>query len=115
MDYPTCILEMGASGTRDLYVSSCSVLSTPAHSAVEGVLAYGGADGSVGCLKVVQTLTLDETTFAFTPKYNIAVTLEHEVVLVYSPAAPTGITALKWIHIAGRTVSSFYLHRRSLL
>ncbi len=43
MDYPTCILEMGASGTRDLYVSSCSVLSTPAHSAVEGVLAYGGA------------------------------------------------------------------------
>ena len=115
MGYPTCILELGAAGTRDLYVSVCLVLPTPAHSAVEGVLAYAAADGSVGCLKVVQTLTPDETTFSFTPKYNIAVILEHEVVLVYSPPAPTGITALKWIHIAGRTVSSFCLHRPSLL
>ncbi|KJA14204.1 hypothetical protein HYPSUDRAFT_195326 [Hypholoma sublateritium FD-334 SS-4] len=69
----------------------------------EGILAYGSADGSVGCLKIVQTLILDETAFSFTPTYNLAVTLEHEVVLIYSPAAPTSITALKWVHIAGRT------------
>lgn len=71
----------------------------------DGILAYGAADGSVGCIKVTQQLIVDETPFSFTPTYDITVTLEHEVVLVYNPPALTCITGLKWIDVPGRTVS----------
>ncbi|KAF8962108.1 transcription factor IIIC subunit delta N-term-domain-containing protein [Flammula alnicola] len=69
----------------------------------EGYLAYGTADGSVGLVKIAQTLQVNEETFSFTPKYDIDVKLEHGEDLIYGPETLAGITALRWIRVPGRT------------
>lgn len=76
----------------------------------EGSLAYGTADGSVGCVKITQTLTINEDTFAFTPCYDISVQAEHEETLIYNSDIPTSITALRWVHPSGRHVRSSFIY-----
>lgn len=53
-----------------------------------------------------QTL-LEEDSFSFVPKYNVKVDLyHHRSQMVYEPQDLVGITALRWIEIAGRSVCS---------
>lgn len=84
---------------RDLTIK---ILSIPG----EGYLAYGTSDGSVGLVKISQTL-LEEDGFSFVPKYNIKVDLVHyRSQMVYESQNLAGITALRWIKIVGRNVYS---------
>lgn len=72
----------------------------------EGYLAYGTSDGSVGLVKMSQTL-LEEEGFSFVPKYNVKVDLvHHRSQMVYESQDLAGITALRWIRIVGRNVYS---------
>jgi hypothetical protein len=72
----------------------------------EGYLAYGTSDGSIGLVKISQTL-LEEDSFSFVPKYNVKVDLVHQrSQMVYESQHLAGITTLRWIEIAGRNVCS---------
>lgn len=68
----------------------------------EGYLAYGTSDGSIGLVKISQTL-LEEDCFSFVPEYIIKLDLDHQrSQMVYDSQNLAGITALRWINIAGR-------------
>ena len=70
----------------------------------EGYLAYGTSDGSVGLVKISQTL-LEEDGFSFVPEYKVKVDLVHDrSQMVYESQNLAGITALRWVKIAGRNV-----------
>lgn len=71
----------------------------------EGYLAYGVSDGSVGLVKITQVLQENTASFSFSTRYDIQVELEHGSSLVYGPESKSGITALRWIHVPGRSVS----------
>ncbi|KAH9476063.1 Putative transcription factor tau subunit sfc9 [Psilocybe cubensis] len=77
--------------------------NTVVHGHCEGYLAYGISDGSVGLVKISQILQENTTTFSFSKSYDIQVKLEHESSLIYGPESRTGITALHWIHVPGRS------------
>ncbi|KAF9479133.1 hypothetical protein BDN70DRAFT_709576 [Pholiota conissans] len=68
----------------------------------EGVLTYGTADGSVGSVKITQTLTVEGDVFSFTPHYQISVKVEQEQPMLYASEISTSITALRWVHPSGR-------------
>ncbi|KAF5339838.1 hypothetical protein D9611_009127 [Ephemerocybe angulata] len=59
-------------------------------------LAFGKGDGAVGLVKLEQTANPQETQFAFTTKYAVALSTE----LLQEPIIPSdnaGITAIEWI------------------
>ncbi|KAJ7663818.1 transcription factor IIIC subunit delta N-term-domain-containing protein [Mycena polygramma] len=69
----------------------------------EITLAYGGADGSVGLVKIVQTLCSAPSSSGFFLDYTIATRVEKIEPAIFRPNN-TGITALSWISPLGNMV-----------
>ncbi|KDR79253.1 hypothetical protein GALMADRAFT_93153 [Galerina marginata CBS 339.88] len=77
----------------------------------EGYLAFSVSDGSVGLVKVKQTLREESNEalgFAFTPGYEVEVELEHCPSVVSSPESRAAVTAMRWVLIPGRSAILVY-------
>ncbi|PPQ96911.1 hypothetical protein CVT26_005897 [Gymnopilus dilepis] len=68
-----------------------------------GYLAYGVSDGSIGLVRITQTLQEDRDGFLFTPSYDIVITFERGPDLVQEESQCSfAINSLRWIHVPGR-------------
>jgi hypothetical protein len=71
-------------------------------------VAYGASDGSIGLLKIIQSLELTESISAFGPEYTINTQLEDQSQKAFNPDT-RGITALAWI-TSGENVNTIYIY-----
>ena len=70
----------------------------------EACLAYGVADGSVGLVKITESLQPLSSIYSFGPEYSLDTVFEAQD---RKPSTPDqrGITALSWVEILGAVVS----------
>lgn len=78
-------------------------LTKPVHSG-EAHLAFGTSDGSIGLVKILQFLKVTSVS-TFGPDYTLDILYELQAQKTFE-ADKRGITALTWIEIPGRSVST---------
>jgi len=108
MGYSSCFLLLERYFTRPLYIHN--IRFAKIHYSLltlgEGYLAYGTSHGSVGLVKITQKLE-EKVEFSFSPQYTVQTTYDIASSLIYGSERKSGITAMRWIQIPGRSVS-FY-------
>jgi general transcription factor 3C protein 4 len=74
----------------------CSLDVTNRYHVGEITLAFGAADGSVGSVKIIQTLSSAPSSSGFCLDYTIETRVEKSDSTIFPPHN-TGMTALSWI------------------